>query len=59
MKEINFHDGGMPVHLDDLKLLQSFSKDVVLLLIKSLVGEKVEAFAMNLPKVKRAPEGAL
>lgn len=59
MKEINFHDGGMPVHLDDLKLLQSFSKDVVLLLIKSLVGEKVEAFAMNLPKVKRAPEGGV
>lgn len=59
MKEINFHDGGMPVHLDDLKLLQSFSKDVVLLLIKSLVGDKVEAFAMNLPKVKRAPEGGV
>lgn len=59
MKEINFYDGGMPIHLDDLKLLQSFSKDVVVLLIKSLVGEKVEAFAMNLPKVKRAPEGGV
>ena len=59
MKEINFHDGGMPIHLDDLKLLQNFSKDIVLLLIKSLVGDKVEAFAMNLPKVKRAPEGGV
>lgn len=59
MKEINFHDGGMPIHLDDLKLLQSFSKDIVLLLIKSLVGEEVEAFAMNRPKVKRAPEGGV
>lgn len=51
MKEVIFSEGGMPLALDDLALMQGNSKGLFHLIIGGLVGKENDVFAFSLPDI--------
>ena len=51
MKEVIFSEGGMPLALDDLALMQGNSKGLFHLIIEGLVGKRNDVFTFSLPDI--------
>lgn len=51
MKEVIFSEGGMPLALDDLALMQGNSKGLFHLIIEGLVGKENNVFTFSLPNI--------
>lgn len=51
MKEVIFSEGGMPLALDDLALMQGNSKGLFHLIIEGLVGKGNDVFTFSLPDI--------
>ncbi len=52
MKEVIFSEGGMPLVLDDLALMQGNSKGLFHLIIEGLVGKGNDVFTFSLPDIR-------